>query len=81
LGASLLALALAALGGGFIVGRWGGDGVGVREAALGGLAASIVAIAASWLSFGVALGALFIVVVAVPFAGLGGKLGISRKHR
>ena len=81
LGASLLALALSALGGGFTVGRWGGEGVGVREAALGGLMAALVAITASWLSYGIALAALFIVIVAVPFAGLGGKLGVSRRHR
>jgi hypothetical protein len=81
LAASSLALALAALGGGFTVGRWGGEGVGAREAALGGFVAAIVAIVASWISYGIALGALFIVVVAVPLAGLGGKLGMSRRYR
>jgi hypothetical protein len=81
LGASSLGLAFAAFGGGFAIGRWGARGVGVREAVLAGLVAAVVAIAGSWLSYGIALGAIFIVVIAVPFAGLGGKLGISRRRR
>ncbi|HEV3191708.1 MAG TPA: hypothetical protein VGY54_14460 [Polyangiaceae bacterium] len=81
LGASSLGLALAAFGGGFTVGRWGAERIGTREAALAGLVAAIIAIAASWLSYGIALGATLTVVIAVPLAGLGGKLGTSRRHR
>jgi bacteriorhodopsin len=81
LGASSIGLAFAAFGGGFTIGRWGAQGVGVREAVLAGLVAAVVAIAASWLSYGIALGAIFVVVIAVPLAGLGGKLGISRRRR
>jgi predicted MFS family arabinose efflux permease len=81
LGASSLSLALAAFGGGFTIGRWGGERIRTREAALAGLVAAVVAIAASWLSYGIALGASLVVVIAVPLAGLGGKLGVSRRRR
>ena len=81
LGASSLGLALAAFGGGFTIGRWGGERIGTREAALAGLVAAVVAIAASWLSYGIALGASLVVVIAVPLAGLGGRLGIARRRR
>jgi hypothetical protein len=80
LGASALALAIAALMGGFVVGRWGGAGVGVREASLAALVAAMVAVVASWASFGVSLGALVIVPFALPFAALGGKLGRSARR-
>jgi hypothetical protein len=80
LGVSALALALASLIGGFVVGRWGGAGVGVREASLAALVAALVAVAASWASFGVNLGALVVVPFALPFAGLGGKLGRSARR-
>jgi hypothetical protein len=75
LGVSALALALAAMIGGFVVGRWGGPGVGVREACLAALVAALVAVVASWASFGVSLGALVVAPFALPFGALGGKLG------
>jgi hypothetical protein len=74
-------LALGAIGGGFVVGRWGAAGVGAREAALAGLAAALVAVGVSWASFGVSAGSLLIVVVAVPMAALGGWLGMRRRAR
>jgi hypothetical protein len=73
-------LALAALAGGFLVGRWGGAGVGVREAALAGLASAIIATALSFGAPGALWGALATVAVAVPFAALGGKLGVARRR-
>ena len=72
-------LAVAAMAGGFLVGRWGGPGVGVREAALAGLAAAIIASALAFGSPGAAWGALMTVLVAVPFAALGGTLGVRRR--
>jgi hypothetical protein len=72
-------LALAALAGGFLVGRWGASGVGVREAALAGLASAIIASALAFGAPGALWGALATVVVAVPFAALGGKLGLRRR--
>ena len=72
-------LAVAALAGGFLVGRWGGPGVGVREAALAGLAAAIIASALAFGAPGAVWGAVTTVLVAVPFAALGGKLGLRRR--
>jgi hypothetical protein len=79
-GMSALALGLASLIGGLVVGRWGGPGVGIREATLSALVAALVAIAASWASFGVTLSALVVVPFALPFAALGGKLGRSARR-
>jgi tRNA-(ms[2]io[6]A)-hydroxylase len=75
------ALALGALAGGFVVGRWGQHGVGVREAALAGLAAACVAVGISCVSFGASAWSLLVVPVAVPMAALGGKLGVRRRAR
>jgi len=77
--ASAFALAAAALAGGALIGAWGGPTGGPRRAALAGLVAAIVAIAASWLTLGFAPGALVVVGIAVPFAALGGELGRLRK--
>ena len=76
LGASL---ALASTAGGFLVGRWGAQGVGVREAALAGLAAALIAAGLSLGSPGALVGAAVCVVVAVPFAALGGRAGLRRR--
>jgi hypothetical protein len=80
-GLSALAFGLAAVVGGFVVGRWGGPGVGVREACLAGLAAALVAVTASWLSLGVILSALVVVPFALLFAALGGRLGRSARRQ
>jgi hypothetical protein len=84
--ASGAALAASSLAGGFMVGRWGADRVGVREAALAGLAATVVAIALTRISFPIAPGpllltSLVITAIAVPMAALGGKLGVYRRSR
>jgi hypothetical protein len=52
--------------------------VGVREAALAGLAAALVATLLSWRS-GVSAGALATMAIAVPPAALGGYLGLRRR--
>ncbi len=72
-------LALAAMAGGFLVGRWGASGVGVREAALAGLAAGLIATALAFGAPGALSGGLAAIAVAVPFAALGGKLGLRRR--
>jgi len=72
-------LALASLAGGYLVGRWGTQGVGLREAALAGLAAAIIATALAWGAVGFSVGALVTVVVAVPPAALGGRLGMRKR--
>jgi hypothetical protein len=74
-------LGLAALAGGFLVGRWGGVRVGVREAALAGLATALIASALAFGAPGAVWGALTTILVAVPFAALGGSLGLRRRRR
>jgi hypothetical protein len=75
------ALALGAALGGFLVGRWGGAGVGVREAALAGLGAAVVAGTVTWVSFGPSAGALLVAAVALPMAALGGRAGVRARAR
>jgi len=77
---SMSSLALAAVAGGFLVGRWGTAGVGVREAALAGLSAGLIAAVLAWGGPGAGAGGLVTVVVAVPFAALGGWLGLRRRR-
>jgi hypothetical protein len=69
------ALALGAGLGGFLVGRWGTPGVGVREAALSGLAAAVAALLVTWLSFGFSPSSLLLAIVAPPIAAWGGAIG------
>lgn len=75
------ALAIGAALGGMLVGRWGPRGVGVREAALAGLLAALVAGGLTWVSFGPSAGALLLVVVVVPAAALGGRSGARARAR
>lgn len=72
-----LSSVLAALAGGFLVGRWGATGAGVREAALAGLAAALVASVLAWMQAGLSLGPLVTVLLLVPAAALGGRLGLK----
>jgi hypothetical protein len=72
-------LAIAALAGGFLIGRWGGPAVGVREAALAGLAAALIAGGLAVGGPGALVGAVLSVAVAVPFAAIGGRLGLRRR--
>jgi hypothetical protein len=78
-GAGFFALGsvLAALAGGYLVGRWGAAGVGVREAAFAGLAAALVATVLAWMQAGLSLGPLVTVLLLVPAAALGGRLGLK----
>jgi hypothetical protein len=79
-GLSVLALGLAAFVGGFVVGRWGDRDVNVREAILAGLVAVAVAIVVSWVSFGFSASALLVAPIPIPFAALGGKLGLRSRR-
>ena len=72
-------LAVAALSGGYLVGRWGTREVGVREAALAGFAAALIATMLAWGAAGLSPGALVTVVFGVPPAALGGRLGMKRR--
>ncbi len=75
-------LVLAALAGGYLVGRWGTRGVGVREAALSGLSAGVVSAMLASGSLGAPLRLLVLAVailVAAPPAALGGRLGMKKR--
>lgn len=75
------ALALGAGLGGFLVGRWGTPGVGVREAALAGLGAAVVATGITWISFGPSAGVLVVALVSAPTAAVGGRVGLRARLR
>ncbi|HEY1696768.1 MAG TPA: hypothetical protein VGG39_31625 [Polyangiaceae bacterium] len=79
-GVMAASLAVASMAGGFLVGRWGAHGVGVREAALAGLAAALIAAGLSLGAPGALVGAAVCVIVAVPFAAIGGRLGLRRRE-
>jgi hypothetical protein len=72
-------LAVAALAGGYLLGRWGTAGVGTREGALAGLVAALAATALAWGTGGASVGSLATVVIAVPSAALGARLGLRRR--
>jgi hypothetical protein len=78
-GLHVVALALAAFAGGFVVGRWGGSGVGVRTAGLAGLVAGLVAIAIAWAASGVSPWAFSIVAISLPAAAAGGWRGVAAR--
>jgi hypothetical protein len=71
-----LALALGAGLGGFLVGRWGTQGVGVRHAALAGFGAAVAGLAVTWIAFGFSAATLLLVVVAPAMAAWGGRAGL-----
>ncbi len=79
-GTSALALAVAAMMGGLLVGRWGGPAAGVREAALSGLAVAGLAVAMSAAKFGFDAGELVAAPIATGFAAIGGALGRRTKR-
>jgi hypothetical protein len=76
-----LALSAGAAVGGFLVGRWGTQGVGVRHAALSGLSAAAVALAVTWAAFGFSAASLLLAVAAPPMAAWGGKVGLRGRAR
>jgi hypothetical protein len=68
-------LVLAAVAGGFLVGRFGKP-AGVREALLSGLLTGLVAIALTALSGPFSPWFLAVLAITTAFAGLGGALGV-----
>lgn len=75
----MMALAFASLGGGYLVGRYGGD-AGIREGALAGAAAAFVAVILAWMGSGLALAPLISIVIAAPFGALGAHLGLKARR-
>lgn len=79
---AVVGLALAAFGGGVVVGRFG-SGTGAREAAWAGAVAAFIASAMAWsgLTTSSLLAAAVTFAVAVGFAAWGGRLGVSRRAK
>jgi hypothetical protein len=76
----LVALALGAFGGAWLIGRWG-SGLTRREPAMAGFFAGFVAcILAFASSGGISWPPLVVVVLATGFAWLGGAAGLKRKN-
>ncbi|MBX3210683.1 MAG: hypothetical protein KF850_01475 [Labilithrix sp.] len=80
---SVLGLALAAFGGGVVVGRFGSGAQPARVAAVSGAMTALVASAIAWGGFTVAtlVAAAVTFGVAVGFAAWGGRFGASRRPR
>ena len=83
---ALFALAIAAFGGGFVVGRFG-PGTGAREAAMAGVMTALVANLLAWpggkdsVAFTALVGILVTSAVAIGFAAWGGALGSRMSRR
>lgn len=73
-----VALALASMAGGALVGKFG-KGAGPREAAVGGLLATLVAAALACTAGGASAVPLVTAALTVPFAALGARL-LARKR-
>jgi tRNA-(ms[2]io[6]A)-hydroxylase len=78
----LAALAVAAFGGGFVVGRFG-SGTGAREAAWAGAVTALLASAMAWSSATASsiVAAATTLAVAAVFSGWGGRFGARRARR
>ena len=77
---NILGLAIAAFGGGFVVGRFG-SGTGVREAAMSGGVAAFIASAMAYAGMTAAtlIAAAVTFAVAIGLAAWGGRLGATRR--
>lgn len=78
MGPSLVAVALAGMAGGYVVGRWGGDNAGIREAAIAGVTSTLVITALSWGRVPLA-GVLIVLLLLVAMAALGAKVGLRKR--
>jgi len=71
-------LALAATGGGYVLGRWG-ERAATRQAAEAGALVALLPVLLAWVSSGVQWTSLAGLVVAVPTAVLGARVGRRRR--
>jgi hypothetical protein len=78
---SLLGLAIAAFGGGFVVGRFG-SGTGPREATLSGLVTALVATAMAWAgpSRWMLVASSLMILVSAGCSAWGGHAGATRRR-
>jgi hypothetical protein len=82
IGLPIAAFVAGAVFGGYVVGRWGGDRAGVREAAIGGaMAAIVVAVLSAFGGGGVSWVYAVLVALSAGTAALGGKLGARRRKK
>lgn len=79
IGLPALALVLASVFGGWIVGRWGGDKAGPREAAMAGFAVGVIAVVLSFSAAGISLYSLVVIPITSLACWLGGRLGMKRR--
>jgi len=70
-----IVLALAAFGGGFVVGRYGKPHAGVREAAFAGALTGLIACALAAAAAGISWALVVVVALAAGFSALGGRFG------
>jgi hypothetical protein len=78
--ATVLPLALATLGGGFLVGRFGKP-AGLREALLAGALTGFIAVLLTVLSGPFSPRFVLVVAITTAFAGIGGALGVRQRTR
>lgn len=79
-GFPLVGLVVASFGGGALVGRWGGS-AGVREAALSGASAALIAALLTLLSGALSWAPLLAIPPAALAAAVGGALGRALRRR
>jgi hypothetical protein len=79
IGLPALALVIASIFGGWIVGRWGGDKAGPREAAMAGVATGLIAVVLSFSAAGVSLYSLVVIPITALASWVGGRLGMKRR--
>lgn len=82
-GLRALPLVISSAFGGWIVGRWGGDNAGVREATIAGAATALVVTGLAFAAMGA--GAWWtpalVLVLTTPAATLGGRAGLRARRR
>jgi hypothetical protein len=71
------ALALASIAGGFLVTRFG-QGTTARDAAFAGACVGLLALGLTFAQAGFSVAALVVPILAIAFAGVGGRLGLRR---
>lgn len=79
---TMVGLALAAFGGGFVVGRFG-TGPGARVGGVSGAVTALIVTVLSWAGFKgtVLVGAAIVFALATGMAALGGRVGAKRRPK
>ncbi len=79
LSVSTLAVALGAVFGGYIVGRWGGNAATARESAIAGFAASLIVSILAFAQVGISWSMLVPAAIITLMAWLGGRWGMRNR--